>query len=188
MEIDQSLDLKRDHAIDKLVLYGATALFGLTIVLTTLQVFIRWLDLPTFGFLHWTEPAARFVLIVATYVGAAVAVRNNEHIAIQFLLERLTRWKPRIGLTVQILGKIVGIGFLAIVFWGTTVRALDDWATSIGGIGVVTSGHLYLGISVGIGLMLLYAVVDIVELVRSDATAGASNTVESGFEEGVPDE
>lgn len=188
MEIDQSLDLKRDHVIDKLVLYGATALFGLTIVLTTLQVFIRWLDLPTFGFLHWTEPAARFVLIVATYVGAAVAVRNNEHIAIQFLLERLTRWKPRIGLTVQILGKIVGIGFLAIAFWGTTVRALDDWTTSIGGIGVVTSGHLYLGISVGIGLMLLYAVVDIVELARSDATAGTSNTVESGFEEGVPDE
>ncbi|NHN49426.1 TRAP transporter small permease subunit [Halostella sp. JP-L12] len=188
MEIDQSLDLKRDHVFDKLVLYGATALFGLTIVLTTLQVFIRWLDLPTFGFLHWTEPAARFVLIVATYVGAAVAVRNNEHIAIQFLLERLTRWKPRVGVTVQLLGKVVAIGFLAIAFWGTTLRAIDDWTTSIGGIDIVTSGHLYLGIAVGVGLMLLYAVVDIVELVRGHVTAGTSDTTEGGFEEGIPDE
>lgn len=188
MEIDQSLDLKRDNLFDKIVLYAATGLFTLTIVLTTLQVFIRWLNLPTFGFLHWTEPAARFVLIVATYLGAAVAVRNNEHIAIRFLLDRLTNWKPRIGNTVKILGQLVVIAFLLIALWGTILTTIGDWTTSIGGIGFVTSGHLYLGIAVGIALMLVYAVVGLVATVRGLITTRSIETDETHFEEGMADE
>jgi TRAP-type C4-dicarboxylate transport system permease small subunit len=162
MEIDQSLDLKRDTLFDRAVLYAATGLFTLTIVLTTMQVFIRWLELPTFGVLHWTEPAARFVLIIATYLGAAVALRNNEHISIRFLLERLTDWNPALGRAIHVLGDLIVIGFLAIALRGTIATTIGDWTTSIGGIGLVTSGHLYLGITVGIGLTLLYAVVDLI--------------------------
>lgn len=161
MEIDQSLDLKRETLFDRAVLYTATALFTLTIVLTTMQVFIRWLGLPTFGVLHWTEPAARFVLIIATYIGAAVALRNGEHISIRFLLERLTDWNPELGRVISILGDLIVIGFLGIALRGTTMTTIGNWATSIGGIGFVTSGHIYLGISIGIGLTLLYAVVDL---------------------------
>lgn len=188
MEIDQSLDLKRDNIFDRIVLYAATGLFTLTIVLTTLQVFIRWLNLPTFGFLHWTEPAARFVLIVATYMGAAVAVRNNEHIAIRFLLDRLTNWNPRVGNAVKILGQLVVIGFLLVALWGTVLTTLSDWTTSIGGIGSVTSGHLYLGIGIGIGLMLVYAVVELVRTVHGLITAQPVDTGEAHIEEGVADE
>ncbi|WP_245977747.1 TRAP transporter small permease [Halopiger aswanensis] len=157
-------------------------------MLTTLQVFIRWLNLPTFGFLHWTEPAARFVLIVATYLGAAVAVRNNEHISIRFLLERLTKWSPRIGLTVRLLGDLIVVGFLLIALRGTATTAINDWATSIGGIGFVTSGHLYLGIAVGVGLMLIYALLDIVQLIRGLGTESLEETVERQLEEGTTDE
>lgn len=167
MEIDQSLDLKRESLFDRIVLYGATGLFTLTIALTTLQVFIRWLNLPTFGFLHWTEPAARFVLIVATYLGAAVAVRNNEHISIRFLLERLRTWRPRVGETVSVLGELIVIWFLIVALQGTISATIGDWTTSIGGIGFVTSGHLYLGITVGLALMLVYAVLELASSVRA---------------------
>lgn len=183
MEIDQSLDLKRDHLFDRIVLYSATGLFAITIVLTTIQIFVRLLDLPTFGVLHWTEPAARFILIVATYVGAAVAVRNNEHISIQFLLERLTGRKPRIGLTIQVLGELIVISFLVIALQGTTITALGNWTTSIGGIGFITAGHIYLGIAIGIALMLIYAVIDIVTLVK-----GIANDARGRSEEGTADE
>lgn len=183
MEIDQSLDLKRDHLFDRIVLYTATGLFAITIVLTTIQIFVRLLDLPTFGVLHWTEPAARFILIVATYVGAAVAIRNNEHISIQFLLERLTEWKPRIGLTVQVLGELIVISFLVVALQGTTITAFGNWTTSIGGIGFVTAGHIYLGISIGIALMVIYAAIDIVTLAR-----GIANDVRGRSEEGTADE
>lgn len=183
MEIDQSLDLKREHLFDRIVLYSATGLFAITIVLTTIQIFVRLLDLPTFGVLHWTEPAARFILIVATYVGAAVAVRNNEHISIQFLLERLTGRSPRIGLTIQVLGELIVISFLVIALQGTTITALANWTTSIGGIGFVTAGHIYLGIAIGIALMLIYALIDIVTLVK-----GIANDARGRSEEGTADE
>ncbi|QCS44935.1 TRAP transporter small permease [Natrinema versiforme] len=188
MEIDQSLDLKRDRLFDKIVLYSATALFTITIILTTLQVFIRLLNLPTFGFLHWTEPAARFVLIVATYLGAAVAVRNNEHIAIRFLLDRLTNWKPWLGYLVQVVGKLIIIGFLWIALEGTVITTVEDWTTSIGGIGFVTSGHLYLGIGIGIGVMLIYAVIDFVGLARELLAMRTEGTDSGQFEEGIADE
>lgn len=183
MEIDQSLDLKREHLFDRIVLYSATGLFAITIVLTTIQIFVRLLDLPTFGVLHWTEPAARFILIVATYVGAAVAVRNNEHISIQFLLQRLTGRKPRIGLTIQVLGELIVISFLVIALQGTTITTLGNWTTSIGGIGFITAGHIYLGIAIGIALMLIYAVIDIVTLVK-----GIANDARGRSEEGMADE
>jgi len=188
MEIDQSLDLKRDHLLDRVVLYSATALFTATIVLTTLQVFIRLLNLPTFGFLHWTQPAARFVLIVATYLGAAVAVRNNEQIAIQFLLERLANWKPWLGYLVKVIGKLVTVGFLLVALEGTAITAVDDWATSIGGIGFVTSGHLYLGIGIGLALMLLYTVIDVVALGREILAWTSGESRGNQLEEGMADE
>lgn len=188
MEIDQSLDLKRDHPVDRVVLYSATALFTATIVLTTLQVFIRLLNIPSFGILHWTQPAARFVLIVATYLGAAVAIRNNEMIAIQFLLERLTNWRPWLGYLVKVIGKLVTVGFLLVALEGTAVTAVDDWATSIGGIGFVTSGHLYLGIGVGLALMLLYTAVDVVALAREIMAWTSGGTSDNQPEEGMLDE
>lgn len=188
MEIDQSLDLHRDHLFDRIVLYSATGLFTFTIVLTTIQVFVRLLNIPTFGFLHWTAPAARFVLIVATYLGAAVAVRNSEHIAIRFLLERLRGWKPRIGLTVQLLGKLIVIGFLLVALWGTTLATIGDWTTSIGGIGFVTAGHLYLGIGIGVALMLIYALIDIT-MVAKETMTDKPDTIEGRqIEEGTVDE
>jgi TRAP-type C4-dicarboxylate transport system permease small subunit len=174
MEIDQSLELKTDTLFDRAVLFTATGLFTLTIALTTLQVFIRWLELPTFGFLHWTEPAARFVLIVATYIGAAVALRNNEHISIRFLLERLKGWNATVGKAVSVLGDLIVIGFLGIALIGTIETTAADWTTSIGGIGVVTSGHLYLGIATGITLMLVYAVIDLVGVFKDIVTETSS--------------
>lgn len=188
MEIDQSLDLRQDTLFDRAVLHTATGLFTLTIVLTTLQVFIRWLNLPTFGFLHWTEPAARFILIIATYIGAAVALRNNEHISIRFLLERLRNRNPLVGRIVTILGDLIVIGFLGIALRGTAETTYVDWTTSIGGIGFVTSGHLYLGISVGLGLMLLYALADFAVAIKQFATQTTDREDKPDLQEGMADE
>lgn len=166
MEIDQSLELKHDWLFDKIILYAATGLFTLTIILTATQVLVRVFEIPMLGSLNWTQPAARFILIVATYLGAAVALRNNEHIAIQFLLERLTNRNKTIGNLILILGKLIVVGFLAVALVGLARTTIVDWTTSIGGIGFVTAGHLYLGIGIGFLLMLIYAVIDVGSLLR----------------------
>ncbi|WP_164974758.1 TRAP transporter small permease [Halegenticoccus tardaugens] len=156
MEIDQSLDLKRDTWFDAAILYTATALFGLTIVLAAAQVFIRVFNVPTFGKMYWTEPAARFILIVATYLGAAVATRNNQHIAIRYLLDKVQERYPRVGSALTLFVGVVVLIFVSVALQGSVLSAVSDWNTSIGGISFVTSGRLYLGISVGLALMAIY--------------------------------
>lgn len=170
MEIDQSLDLRTDTLLDRAVLYTATGLFTLTIVFTTVQVFVRWFNIPTFGFLHWTQPAAQFILIIATYLGAAVAIRNDEHISIEFLLERVEDRNTTVGRVLSLFRDLVVVVFLGIAFRATAVTAVDAWSTSIGGIGFITSGYIYLGISVGIALTVLYALLDLAVTVKRLAT------------------
>lgn len=188
MEVDQSLNLKTDTLFDRAVLSTATGLFALTIVLTTIQVFVRWLELPTFGFLHWTQPAAKFLLIVATYLGAAVAMRNDEHISIQFMLEWVEERHATLGRALDVFSDLVVVGFLGVALRATAMTAADSWTTSIGGIGFVTSGYLYLGISVGVALTMLYAVADFVITVKQIVSGRDTHGQESERTEGTVDE
>lgn len=184
MEIDQALDLKKDTVFDKAILYTATGLFALTIILTSIQVFIRWLNIPTFGFLHWTQPAAQYILIIATYLGAAVALRNNEHIAIRFLLERIENWNASLGRAFRIFSNLVIIAFLAVALRATAVSAVDAWSTSIGGIGFVTSGYVYLGISIGIALTMLYAIINLGVTIKQMSMSSETDTDETDLRAG----
>lgn len=188
MEVDQSLDLKTDTLFDRAVLYTATGLFTLTIVFTTVQVFVRWFNIPTFGFLHWTQPAAQFILIIATYLGAAVAIRNDEHISIQFLLERVADRNATVGRLLSMFSDLVVIGFLAVALRATAVTAVDAWSTSIGGIGFVTSGYIYLGISVGIALTVLYAAADFLLTMKQLVTDVGNDQTATELGEGTRDE
>lgn len=163
MEIDQSLGLKRDNVFDAAVLYTATALFTLTIVLTVVQVTVRVFNL---GTLHWTEPVARFILIVGTFFGAAVATRNHEHIKINLLLDKLTEARPSLRLVLDSIVGIIVVLFVLIAVRSTAGAAINNWNTSIGGTAVITSGMIYLGIAIGLGLMLIYEVANLSESVR----------------------
>ncbi|WP_101297026.1 TRAP transporter small permease [Halegenticoccus soli] len=185
MEIDQSLNLKRDTWFDAAVLYTATALFGLTIVLAATQVVVRVFNIPTFGTMYWTEPAARFVLIVATYLGAAVATRNNQHIAIRYVLDKVRERYPKVGATLKLFVGIVVLVFVAVALQGSVLSAMSDWNTSIGGISFVTSGRLYLGISIGLALMAIYELLKMKDAIVS-LSSGAEQD-DSGTARGALD-
>ena len=180
MEIDQSLDLKRTNLFDRMVLYTATTLFALTVVLTTIQVFVRLLNIQSLGFVYLTQPLARIMLVVGTYLGTAVALRNNEHISIQFLLERLMRWSPKVGLSVRLICDLIIIAFLAIATRAMYYGTVDGWNTSLGGAGFVMSGQVYLLIGIGIAIALIYAVIDLVETCQS---AWSGQTLRAGLVE-----
>lgn len=177
MEIDQSLGLKRDTVFDAAVLYTATALFTLTIVLTVAQVTVRVFNL---GTLHWTEPVARFILIVGTFFGAAVATRNHEHIKINLLLDKLTQDRPALRLVLDSIVGIVVVLFVLIAVRSTAGAAIANWHTSIGGTAVITSGVIYLGISIGLGLMLVYEVTNLSESLRGLAGDESGRSAERG--------
>ena len=166
MEFDQSLGLKRETTFDAIILYVATGLFALTIVLATIQVIVRVFGIGIFGAMHWTEPAARFILIVATYWGAAVASRNDEHIRMNYVLDKLEENHPKVRSGFEVVVAIVVIAFVAIALRGTVGSAYANWHTSIGGIGFITSGVIYLGIAIGLAVMLYYEGANLFERFR----------------------
>jgi len=62
----------------------------------------------------WTEEIARYLLIVVTFVGSAMAVRRNSHIHVEFLY----RWLPaRVGRALSTAVDWVRIAFFAYATW-----------------------------------------------------------------------
>lgn len=154
MEVDQSLDISQESLFDRLVLYLASGMFALMIVLATIQVLIRTFDLPVVA--QWTEPAARFTLIVATFFGAAVASRNREHIRMTFVLNKLEERQPALKRSFDLISSVIVVAFVLFALMGTVPATINNWGSNLGGVRFVTSGMLYLGISVGLVCMLVY--------------------------------
>jgi TRAP-type C4-dicarboxylate transport system permease small subunit len=167
MEIDQSIDLAVENVLDHAVLLVATGLFTLTIVLTTVQVVVRQVPFIPSEWFYWTVPAARFLLIIMTYVGGAAVARNNEHISIDIILDWIGQLVPRLRLLLAFVADVIIVVFLTMALYGTWLSITSSWGTSVGGISGVTSGYIYLGIGIGLLFMLVYEAEDAVEAVQT---------------------
>lgn len=160
MEIEQSLDIKTDTLFDRAVLYIAVFCFVMTIVLVSIQVSLRHTPL-AFGWGYLTEPVSRYTLIVGTYFGAAAAARNKEHISMYFMLERVERIAPRFHAGLRVFVAIIVTAFLIIATAATVFAATNNWRATFGGVYVVTIGQMFVLISTGFGLYLIYSILDL---------------------------
>lgn len=154
MQIDQSLGLKRDTVLDRLVIGIAVGFFLLTVALVSLQVVVRTFDFPmTLG---WTEPAARLALIIGTYFGAAVATRNNEHISMDIVLQRLGEKSPRMKEIFDTIVRLITILTLFVVLFSLYTGANGGWNSNWADMSGVTVGMIYLAIAIGLTVMFTY--------------------------------
>jgi len=160
MEIDQSISVRNTGLLDRIVLYSATLLFALTVILATTQVFVRLVGFIPGDLFYWTVPLARLIFIVMTYVGAAVAIRNQEHISIDMLLDRLEKRNPLLRTVLDAFVGVAVIVFLAIALYGLYLSTVSNWTSPIGGLAGVNSGYVYLGMGTGVLLMLIYSLDD----------------------------
>jgi TRAP-type C4-dicarboxylate transport system permease small subunit len=81
-------------------------------VVVFLQVLFRYvLHLPLF----WTEEFARYCLVWASLLGAAVALKRGEHIAVTFLLDTFPKKVARV---LTIVAQISVIFILSVMVWG----------------------------------------------------------------------
>ncbi len=62
----------------------------------------------------WTEEIARYLLIVVTFVGAAMGVRRNTHIHVEFIYRYLP---AQVGRLLSTLVDIVRVAFFAYATW-----------------------------------------------------------------------
>ncbi|WP_436348686.1 TRAP transporter small permease [Natronorubrum sp. FCH18a] len=171
MDIDQSLGLKKDTWYDWVVLNIATFLFILMLLLTTVQIIIRVLNLPISGGAWWTEPLARYSLMVGTYVGAAVASRNGEHIKMTIVSTQLEKRSRVIGTIVDILAQVLTIIFLIMLTYAGLRATLRNWDTSMVAVNAVQQGWVYGTITASLGMMTIYESINL----RSILTTGDLN-------------
>ena len=87
-------------------------LLGAMAVVVFLQVLFRYvLHLPLF----WTEEFARYCLVWASLLGAAVALKRGEHIAVTFFLDNFP--KRAAGVLTRV-AQISILLILAVMVWG----------------------------------------------------------------------
>jgi TRAP-type C4-dicarboxylate transport system permease small subunit len=178
MKIDQTLDLHRSTILDKVLLYTGAISFVLILVLASVQVFVRVVDVGLT--LRWTEALSRYILVVGTYFGAAAATRNREHIRISMVLDRLEKQNYNFYLFLKIFVQTVVVAFVLIAIWATGLAAISNLSTSLPGTSFVTSGMIYAGMCLGLLGMGIYEIQEIAQdaqnLLRRDqrdpATAG----------------
>lgn len=129
----------------------AIALFWLLALVVFVQFFTRYVLNDSIG---WTEEIARYFLITVTFMGAAVAVRRNTHISVEFFY----RFLPQVY--AQILSGFVGIlrtltfGFLCYL----CVQLASNTRQMMTSIDLPKS-TLYGFVAFCFGLMMLYSAV-----------------------------
>jgi TRAP-type C4-dicarboxylate transport system permease small subunit len=85
----------------------------------------------------WTEEIARYLLIATAFVGAAVSVRKNNHIQVDFLYRLLPKYVTRpMSVFVDVarilfLGYCVGLTWLLMQKIGSQRMAIIDWPIGI---------------------------------------------------------
>jgi len=114
-----------------------------------LEVIFRYLlHFPLF----WTEEFARYCLVWSSLLGAAVAVRRGQHIAVTVFIERLPRRAARAA-TLAAQASVAVI--LAVMFWGG-VKLVVVTSAQISPALRIPMAIPYLALPIGSALMLFH--------------------------------
>lgn len=103
---------KLSNLLNRICEIGLTLLLsGMSVVVFLAVLFRYLLDFPLF----WTEEVARYCLIWSSLLGAAIALKRGEHIAVSFFMDHFPE-RPR-----KILGIVARLSvvlILAVMLWG----------------------------------------------------------------------
>ena len=130
-----------------LVVGGFWALAGIVFA----QVVARYVLGSSIG---WSEEVARALLVAITFLGCAIAMRRNTHIAIEVVLAYLPAGAGRVLVTVVDLLKIGLSGALTYMAYVLTITTRQK-LTSID----VSKAWLYGPVTAFLALMTVYAIV-----------------------------
>ena len=145
--------------LDRALKYALTLLSVILTVSVFLQVLIRFV----FKYpLPWTEEIARIAFVYCIFVGATIAVRENSHLSVDFLLVILPKRVARAAVFLGML--LVGV-FLISVTWQGVVLVLAT-GVQMSPVMQVPFKYLYLILPVSGAIMLLYLVANMLALIR----------------------
>jgi len=145
----------------------AMILLAILCAVTFLGVLDRYLLQTGIG---WTEELARFLLIWASLVSAAVVVYRGAHFCVAVLVDLLPTGPRR---AISILMNLLAIGVLAVVFV-QGVRVADIMRIQTSPAMDLPMNWIYLSLPVATGVMILFLVAQTLEMVRPGGKSGRS--------------
>lgn len=147
--------------INNIIKYAAYSTFLLLAALVFAQVVTRFvISYP----LAWTEEISRYLTIYIVFLGSALAMRQRQHIAIDFLTEIVSAVnKRRLNIVILI---ICAVFFAALTYFGTvlTITVAGQSTPTL----QFSMAWAYAAIPLGSFMMLLNTVANILEWKTGD--------------------
>jgi TRAP-type transport system small permease protein len=144
---DEEVDLSHYRFED----WTAFVLFWVLAVVIFYQFFTRYALNDSAS---WTEEIARYLLIATAFVGAAINVRKNNHIQVDFLYRFLP---PKVSRPMSTAVDVIRIAFLGYCVW-LTIALMQKIGMSRMAIVDLPIGILYGFVAFGFALMTLRAI------------------------------
>ena len=144
-----------DTMLSTLLSWWCIFLMGTLAFAIILSVFLRYVFGITFV---WAEASITMVFVGTTYFGAALGVREDEHISINYFFARLSRSSQKI-LTVFVMLVIMAVECLVFktsLTWIARVGSVLDVALNM------PKTYFYLMVPVSAAIMICYAAVKII--------------------------
>jgi TRAP-type C4-dicarboxylate transport system permease small subunit len=148
---------ERFHAFNDVLYLACLWVAGISITIMSLiipwGIFTRYV-LGTGS--QWPEPVSILLMVVFTFLGAAVSYRAGAHIAVAMLTDRLPSWlqRPLAGLVHLTMLSVS----LFMLFYGTRL-CIATWGQSIGELPFIPVGLTYMPVPIG-GLITALFVIE----------------------------
>jgi TRAP-type C4-dicarboxylate transport system permease small subunit len=152
--------MKFMRALDKTLVAIAMVGFIGMLLSTGGQVLFRYvLKIPV----PWTEELARILFILSMFLGIAIAIREREHIVVNFLFKKLNPRAQAVGHIVFDAAILILLCFLA---RGTLSMVKMMWNSYMIALDWIRTAYLYMGEFIAILFMMFYVVLEILENVQ----------------------
>jgi len=148
------IDLK---VLDGIIKYLLVTLLILMFAITFLQVVMRYLFLSP---LPWAEEAVRFMFVWASFIGAAIGIKEKIHIGINIIVARLPLILQRITSTAVYLLIMWFAYFMITAGWQFTRFTHAQFSPAI----VMRMSYVHVAIPVSGALLILYCSLEIIKL------------------------
>jgi len=163
------------QALDRVLAVACVALFAILVLTVSWQVFTRQVlgDPST-----WSEELARYVFVWLGLFAAALVFSERGHIAVDFVVQKLS---PRVQRSIAIVVQLAIIGFaLVVLVWGGLVASVAAWDHNLTGL-PTQIGPMYLAMPITGAIISFYAIYHSLAILRSEETAVEAGDKSTGI-------
>lgn len=115
--------------------------------------------------LPWSPEVARYSFVWITFLGTAVALRENSHAKITLLIEATPQ---KVQKVLKLVNYIIMVSLCILLITTGIKQTLDVWPTKAAYMRFMSMGWMYLSIPICGLLMLFFTCVSLVELISKE--------------------